>query len=149
MLTDLRSYGATHVIDRHAADQEQQIRALVGDELVYAFDAVNLDHSLGIGCLSDSKTGTLACILPGQVEAARFAHKKAGYAEKFTQGQIHNQPALAAAFASCLPTWLAEKKITAVPWEVLEGLDPAKVNAVLDGYRDGKAPSKQVHVHLS
>ncbi|MCJ1317817.1 hypothetical protein MMC15_003144 [Xylographa vitiligo] len=146
---DLRSYGATHVIDRHAADQEQQIRALVGDELVYAFDAVNLDHSLGIGCLSDSKTGTLACILPGQVEAARFAHKKAGYAEKFTQGQIHNQPALAAAFASCLPTWLAEKKITAVPWEVLEGLDPAKVNAVLDGYRDGKAPSKQVHVHLS
>ncbi|MCJ1284004.1 hypothetical protein MMC26_003335 [Xylographa opegraphella] len=146
---EIKSYGATHVVDRHAPDAEQQIRALVGDDLLYAFDAVNLDHSLGVRCLSDSKRGTLACILPGQVDAELFAHKTAGYDEKFTQGQIHNQPALAAVFATCLPMWLEQRKIRAVPWGVLDGLDPAKVNAVLDGYRDGKPPPKQVHVHVS
>ncbi|MCJ1402735.1 hypothetical protein MMC11_005956 [Xylographa trunciseda] len=146
---EIRRYGATHVVDRHAADAEQQIRAVVGDELVFAFDAVNLDHALGVACLSDSKRGTLACILPGEVEAALFAHKTAGFEERFTQGQIHNQPALAAEFAHWLPVWLEQGKIRAVPWEVLEGLDPGKVNAVLDGYREGKAPPKQVHVHVS
>ena len=37
----LHDFGATHTVDGEAADVEDQIRALVGDELLYALDTVN------------------------------------------------------------------------------------------------------------
>ena len=145
---DLRSYGATHVLDRHAADVADQVRGIVGDELVYAFDAVNLDHTLGISLLSSSKKGTLACIVPKMAPVGEVGEKKAGYEDKFTQGQSHNQPELGEKFWRCLPQWMAEGRIRSTGWEVSEGLDAEKVNGVLDRYRDGKEVPKQVHVHL-
>ncbi|MCJ1467863.1 hypothetical protein MMC07_006488 [Pseudocyphellaria aurata] len=145
---ELRSYGATHVIDRHAADVEQQIRNIVGDDLIYAFDAVNTDHTLGVSVLSGSKQGTLACIVPGKPEGD-VGLKAAGYRDLFTQGKAHAQPELCRQFWTALPVWMAEGKIKATAWTVLEGgLDSGKVDAVLDSYRDGNWPKKQVHVHL-
>ncbi|ERF73023.1 hypothetical protein EPUS_07117 [Endocarpon pusillum Z07020] len=149
--SDLRSYGATHIIDRHAADDDvaAQIRSLVGDELVYAFDAVNVDHTLGVRCLSNTKRGTLACIVPGKVDEASLAGaKKAGFDDKFIQGQSSNQPQLGRKFWDWLPVWMREGRVRSTGWTVLEGLDPVKVNAVLDAYRDNRWPEKQVHVHL-
>jgi len=146
--TELRFYGATHVINRYADDVEKQIRNIVGDELIYAFDAVNVDHTLGVSVLSNSKKGTLACIVPGKAEAEKVGAKAAGYDDKFVQGQSHNQPELGAAFWKYLPGWMSEGKIKATAWDVLEGLDCETVNAVLDDYRDGRQPPKQVHVQL-
>ena len=146
---ELRRYGATHVIDRHAEDQEEQIRAIVGDELIYAFDAVNVDHTLGISILSNTKKGTLACIVPGKAETPeKIGKKEKGFEEKFVQGQSHNQPELGAKFWKALPGWMEEGKVKATGWDVLEGLDAGKVNEVLDTYRDGRVPPRQVHVHL-
>lgn len=145
---DLCSYGATHIIDRHAPDVVARVRALVGDSLVYALDAVNVDHTLGVSLLSSSCRGTLACIVPKMVDIGDVGEKKAGYEDKFVQGQSHNQPALGAKFWKWLPVWMKEGKIKATGWDVLEGLDAGKVNSVLDAYRDGNIPSKQVHVHL-
>lgn len=145
---ELRSYGATHIIDRHAADGAQQIRDLVGDDLIYAFDAVNTDHTLGVTVLSGSKQGTLACIVPGKPEGD-VGVKSAGFKDLFVQGQAHAQPQLCRQFWTALPGWMAEGKIKATAWEVLDGgLDSGKVDAVLDLYRDGNPPKKQVHVHL-
>lgn len=145
---ELRRYGATHIVDRYAENAEQQIRAIVDDDLVYAFDAVNVDHTLGVSLLSNTKKGTLVCIVPGQAAADKVGKKAAGYQEKFTQGQSHNQPELGAKFWKWLPVWMTEGKVKATAWDVLEGLDADKVNNVLNAYRDGKPPSKQVHVHL-
>ena len=145
---DLRTYGATHVLDRHANNIVDQVRGIVGDELVYAFDAVNVDHTLGISLLSSSKKGTLACIVPKMAPVGEIGEKRAGYEDKFSQGQSHNQPELGKRFWQCLPEWMAEGRIRSTGWEVLEGLDAGKVNEVLDRYRDGKEVPKQVHVHL-
>lgn len=146
---ELRQYGATHVIDRHAENQQGETRAIVGDELIYAFDAVNVDHTLGISMLSNTKKGTLACIVPGKAEQAeKIGKKEKGFEEKFVQGQSHNQPELGARFWRALPGWMAEGRVKATRWDVVKGLDAAKVNEVLDTYRDGKVPPRQVHVHL-
>ncbi len=43
-------------------------------------------------------------------------------------------------------------KIRSTGWDVLEGkgleVNREKINQVLDTYRDGGVPPKQVHVHL-
>ncbi|MCJ1389436.1 hypothetical protein MMC18_002293 [Xylographa bjoerkii] len=112
---DIKSYGATQVINRHADDQEKQIRAIVGDDLIYAFDAVNLRPHARDQLPVEHAEGNAGVHPPGQVDAEEFEHKKAGSEEKFMQAQIRYQPTLTAVFATCLPTWLEQKKIKAVP----------------------------------
>ena len=145
---DLRSYGATHVLDRHATDIADQIRKIVGDELIYSFDAVNVDHTLGVSILSNTKKGTLACIVPKMAPLREVGEKKAGYEDKFTQGQSHNQPELGKKFWEHLPRWMEEGKIRSTGWDILKGLNADGVNEVLDRYRDGKEVRKQMHVHF-
>ena len=144
----LKSYGATDVIDRHGSDVEKDIRAVVGDDLVYAFDAFNLDHTLGASILSSTKKGTVACLIPGKADESKIGEKKAGYADIFVSGKSHGQPELATVFWNNLSGWMHEGKIKATGWEVLKGLDADKVNKVLDDYRDNNWPPKQVHVHV-
>lgn len=147
----LLAYGATHVIDRNGTNKEveKRIRDIVGDELVYATDAVNVDHTLGVSILSSHKEGTLSCLVPKMAELGEIGEKKGGYKDKFIQGQSHNDPELGKKFWTHLPRWMEAGKIKSTGWDVIHGLDPDAINAVLDGYRDGKVPPKQVHVHLS
>ncbi|KAF5685451.1 hypothetical protein FDENT_6265 [Fusarium denticulatum] len=58
---NLKAVGATHVIDRRAPDVLGQIRAITGDELIYAVDTVNagLEQEIGVAALSNKKKGTL------------------------------------------------------------------------------------------
>lgn len=146
----LKSYGATHVVDRHGTDKEVEarIRNIVGDDLIYALDAVNLNHNLGLSILSRTKKGTLACIVPGMENKLDFEEKAAGYEEKFIQGQSHNQPELGKSFWEALPGWMEEGKIKATGWSVIDGLRAEKVNEALDVYVAGKVPEKQFHVHV-
>lgn len=147
----LLKYGATHVVDRSASneDVETKIREIVGDELIYAMDAVNVDHTLGLSILSSTKRGILSCIVPAMTKPSEIGEKLAGYEEKFIQGQSHNNPELAKKVWQELPKWMEEGKVKATGWDVIEGLDLDKINGVLDLYRDGGVPPKQVHVHLS
>ena len=145
----LRSYGATHIIDRHAVDVEAQIRAIVGDELIYAFDAINKDFTLAVSVLSNSRRGVLVPMVPGKVEhPEQIGEKRDGYETRWIQGQSHNQPELGRRFWKWLPVWMEEGRIRATGWEVVSGLDAERVNGVLDLYRDGGASRRQVHVHL-
>ncbi|KAJ4221156.1 hypothetical protein NW757_014478, partial [Fusarium falciforme] len=78
----LKSVGATHVIDRLASDALGQIRAITGDELVYAVDTVNagVEQELGVAALSNTKKGTLITLRrpEGDFDAARIGSKTAG-----------------------------------------------------------------------
>ncbi|KAF2848076.1 GroES-like protein [Plenodomus tracheiphilus IPT5] len=156
---ELLAYGATHVVDRNGSKEEVEgrIREIVGDDLIYATDAVNVDHTLGLSILSSTKRGTLSCLVPTMAELGDIGEKKAGYEEKFIHGQSHNDPELAKKLWTHLPRWMEEGKIRATGWDVVNGLDADAINAVLDVYRDGKVPfnqygkvpPKQVHVHLT
>jgi NADPH2:quinone reductase len=148
----LLEYGATHVVDRKGTDAEQaeRIRAIVGDELLYAFDAFNLEHTLGVSVLSSTKKGKLVTLVPGQPDPSKLGEKKAGFEDKFSSGVSHKYPEFSANFWSHLPGLLEEGKIKATGWneDIIKGLDADAVNKVLDDYRDGRWPSAQVHVHV-
>ncbi|PKX97703.1 zinc-binding alcohol dehydrogenase family protein [Aspergillus novofumigatus IBT 16806] len=144
----LRDLGATHVIDREAADVEDQIRAMVGDDLLYAFDAVNggVSHRLALSLLSTTKKGSLATLVRGEADPAIAATKTAGFKKTKVLGVSDLHQELAAKFWRELPGWIENGELRPLDFEVIDGLDAMKVNNLLDDYRDGRAVTK-THVH--
>lgn len=63
----LRGYGATDMIDRHDGDVLARVKECAGDELAYAFDAVNGSEgqSLALDALSHRRKGKLARFVGG------------------------------------------------------------------------------------
>lgn len=149
---ELKSFGATHVIDRHA-DYDTllaRIRDVVGDDLVYAFDAVSMPDELilPLNTLSSSKKGTLVRLLPvGPVDRSKVVGKKAGFEVVDVFGSPHHHPELSAPFWSNLPGYLENGQIKPLAYTVKKGLLASNVNEVLDAYRDGKKVT-QTHIHL-
>ncbi|KAL9081108.1 MAG: hypothetical protein Q9157_000313 [Trypethelium eluteriae] len=150
----LKAIGATHVIDRHTSDAEieKQVRDIVGDDLIYAYDPVGEPKDVGtfqgpsctlaLACLSTTKKGKLATLIPGAVDEKVASTKKGGYQKTFASGMSHKHPDLMIPFWKHLPGWLEKGLITPSDYEVVEGLDAEKVNKFLDGYRDGKPVAK-------
>ena len=68
--------------------------------------------------------------------------KKACYQKSFRAGMTHLNPDLMLPFWERLPQWLEKGLIKPSEFEVVEGLDAEKVDAFLNGYRDGKAVAK-------
>ncbi|RYP56167.1 hypothetical protein DL771_012112 [Monosporascus sp. 5C6A] len=140
---ELREFGATHVINRHA-DRDtivSKIREIVGDDLVYAFDAVNPSEGqiLALRALSSSKGGALARLDPaGQLDESQGGHKSAGYDVRNVFGVLHANPALARGFWARLSAYLEKGKIKPLKYTVVQGLDADVVNEILDRYRNGK-----------
>jgi NADPH2:quinone reductase len=145
---ELKSYGATHVIARQAPDIEEQVRAIIGDELLYVYDTFSEgDISLGVSLLSNSKKGTIAHLLTGGANETVTAQKTAGFEAKRVTGFSHAIPEFGHMFWKQFPDWLESGKITPVKYNVIEGLDADKVNAALDKYRDGKGGARY-HVRI-
>lgn len=150
---ELRSLGATHVVDRHAGYDAvlAEIRGVVGDELVYAYDAINPPEGqlLALNALSGHRRGALARLLPlGPVDEARVVGKKAGFDVRDVFGSTHAHPEVASGFWERATGYLESGKIKPLGYVVKEGgLDAANVNEVLDAYRDGKRVVK-THIHL-
>ena len=149
---ELKSYGATVVIDRHASHEVllERIRAVVGDDLVYAYDAINppADQILALNALSSHTKGLLARLLPlGPVDESKVKGKKAGFEVRNVFGSSHAKPELAKAFWERLPEYLETGKIQPTNFVVKKGLTAENVNVVLDAYRDGKIVTK-THIHV-
>ncbi|KKY38951.1 putative alcohol zinc [Diaporthe ampelina] len=149
---ELKGLGATHVLDRHGGDDAvlARIRDVVGDDLVYAYDAVNdVEHQvLGLNALSSTKKGTLARLLPlGPVDESKVVGKKAGFEVRDTYGSSQGHPELAPDFWERLPGFLEAGEIKPTAYVVKQGLTADNVNEVLDAYRDGK-PVKKTHIHI-
>ncbi|KIW32342.1 uncharacterized protein PV07_03896 [Cladophialophora immunda] len=150
---ELRSYGATDIIDRHASPEEltKRIRDLVGDELLYAYDAINppATQTIAINALSSTKKGRLARLLPtGPVDESQVHAKKEGYELLNTFGSSQAKPDVSRPFWERVPQYLLEGKLKPSAYEVVKGLDVDKVNELLDRYRDGKRVVK-THFHVS
>jgi len=151
---ELKNFGATHVVDRHG-DQEvvlQNIRNIVGDDLIYAFDAYNgpSGQHLAINALSNSRRGALARLVfsRGALDESKIHIKNAGYELKNVLGLSHMKPQVATSFWEHITEYMTQAKIKPLKYTVEWGLDAEKVNEVLDRYREGKAVN-QVHFHLN
>jgi NADPH2:quinone reductase len=150
----LKKWGATHVIDRHGGYDAvlKRIRDIVGDDLVYAYDAVNPPESqhLAINALSNTKKGKLARLIwsRGSLNEASIGEKSAGYELKNIMGASHITQELSAAFWDRIGGYLTEGSIVPLDYVVVKGLDVEKVNEVLDRYRDNK-PVTQTHFRVS
>jgi NADPH:quinone reductase-like Zn-dependent oxidoreductase len=149
---ELKGFGATHIIDRHGESEVVlgRIRAIVGDDLIYAYDAVNPpeEQALAINALSNHIKGALARLRPsGPVDETNIKPKQAGYDVRNVFGMSHVHAVLAKEFWDRVPEFLESGKIKPLGYVVKDGLDPATVNAVLDSYRDGK-PVTKTHIHL-
>ena len=148
----LRDFGATYIIDREAADVEDQIRALVGDDLLYAFDTVNgaysggISHQLALSLLSTTKKGSLATLVRGEADPAIAATKTAGFKKNQILGVSDLHQELAAKFWMELLGWIEKGELKPLDFEVIDGLDAMRVDNLLDDYRDGRAV-KKTHVH--
>jgi NADPH2:quinone reductase len=144
----LKDFGATHVIARQDPDIDSQVRQIVGDELVYVYDAVSAgDYSLAVSILSNTKRGSLVHLVRGGVDKDLLAQKKAGVDDKHIVGFSGAIPEFGKLFWKVFPTWLESGQVKPLPYTVIEGLDADKVNAALDQYRDGKG-SERFHVKL-
>lgn len=150
--SELKGLGATHVLDRHGGDEAvlARIRDVVGDELVYACDAVSppAGQTLALNALSSTKRGTVARLVPtGPVDETKVLGKTAGYDLRDVHGVTFFHRELAAEFWGRLPRYLETRKIIPLEYVVKEGLEADHVNEVLDAYRDGKRVTK-THIHL-
>ncbi|RMD42143.1 hypothetical protein DV735_g2995, partial [Chaetothyriales sp. CBS 134920] len=150
----LLKLGATHVIDRSLPVDEQlkQIRAIVGDDLVYAIDAISHDITLAAAALSNTKQGTVVHLSNVTVDESKIGDKKAGFKYRFSAGASTKPSSiqLAAKVWDALPTWIDQGKILPAPSSTaFDGLDADKTNEVLDKYRDGVPVPDHVHIHLN
>jgi NADPH:quinone reductase len=150
--SELKGYGATHVLDRHGGDDAvlERIKAVVGDDLVYAYDAINPPDGqiLALNALSSHKKGAMARLVPlGPVDESKVTGKKAGFEVRNVFGVSHANPVLTRPFWERLPEYLEAGKIKPTAFVVKQGLEPGNVNEVLDAYRDGGSVTK-THIHL-
>ena len=98
---EIKGYGATHVVYRDSEDVLGQIREIVADDLVYAFDAVNPPEGqmMALDALSSHKKGKLARLLPRPIDESKVNAKKAGFEIKDVFGNSHLMAEL------CTPFW--------------------------------------------
>lgn len=149
---ELKKYGATHVLDRHGdiGDVLNRIRDVVGDDLIYAFDAINppATQILGLNALSSAKKGKMARLLPtGSVDESKVVGKKAGFELINVFGSTQMVPTLCYPFWERAPEFLTSGKMHPLDFVVKDGLTPGNVNEVLDRYRDGERVVK-THIHF-
>lgn len=151
---ELKKLGATHVIDRKLSDDELEdtVRAIVGDDLVMAFDVFNGGDRQTVGArfLSTTKKGTLVSIIgSGSVDASQFREpKKAGYERKSVICNPKGMPEVAAAFWENIVSWVENGDLKPTTWSVIDGLDAKAVNHALDGYNNGETVVKP-HLHIA
>ena len=151
---ELKKWGATHVLDRHGSDDavHARIKSVVGEDLIYVFDAVNDAETLyvGINALSSTRKGTVARLIPLRPhETGKVTKKDEEYEVKNVYGMPHGQ-ALGKGLWENLGGYVEDGRIGPLRYEVAEGvgLNAEKVNEVLDRYRDGKSVV-QTHFRIS
>ncbi|GFF34462.1 zinc-type alcohol dehydrogenase-like protein C2E1P3.01 [Aspergillus udagawae] len=141
---ELKGMGATHVIDRYASHDEilRQIRDVTGDELIYALDTVNVGpaQNLGLAALSNTRKGCLITLNPvdeTETDKALIEKKAAGYDRRLTFGFSALYPEVSMVFWENVVGWLQTGHLRSLRCEFIEGAGPDRINAALDGYRDG------------
>jgi NADPH:quinone reductase len=151
---ELKSLGATHVIDRKLSDDqlEDAVRAITGDELVMALDVYNFGDRQTIGArfLSTTKKGILVSIIrSGSVDESQFREpKKAGYERKPVFCNPKGYPDVAIPFWENIVSWVESGDLKPTTFSVIDGLDAKAVNDALDKYNGDRNVVKP-HLHIA
>ncbi|PHH90657.1 hypothetical protein CDD83_3020 [Cordyceps sp. RAO-2017] len=151
--SEIRSLGATHVVDRSsaAATIVTEIRNVAGDDLLFALDTIQQPDAqfIGVDALSNTKKGKLARLLTqGPVPAEKLSsEKQAGYEVKDVFGSSHAMKDTAAPLWARLTAYVEGGKIRPLTYAVIKGLDVEAINRKLDGYSDGST-SGQCQVQM-
>lgn len=150
---EARALGATHIIDRSKSSSEiaAEVRAIVGEDLVYAFDTINTadNQHVGVEALSNTKKGKLARLVPlGAIDEAKLLSKKeAGYQVLDVLGVSAGKPDIATIFWERVSGWLEDGRVKPTPFNVIKGLNLDEINKILDNYANGTT-SGQWQIHL-
>ena len=150
----LKSLGATHVVDRHQSIDEidVQVRAVVGDDLTLVYDCIGSakgGQTLGAKLLSNSQRGTLAVLVhAGTIDESKIGTKQAGYDRKFIICATKMFKDVSVPFWNNLPTWIENRHLSPTTWQVVDGLDANKINDLLDGYVQDRKTQLKPHVHI-
>ncbi len=150
----LKSLGATTVIDRNQTEEkiEEEIRQTVEDDLIYAVDCVGRGadgQTLGARALSNTKKGSISTLVAaGGIDEARIGAKAAGYLRKPILCLTGKYPDITKSFWDVLPRWIEEGRLKPTTFQVVSGLDPVKIDGVLDSYIKGQGGLKS-HIHIA
>ncbi|KDQ10911.1 hypothetical protein BOTBODRAFT_472210 [Botryobasidium botryosum FD-172 SS1] len=119
----LKRLGATHIFDRSASDLEAQIRAVVRDDLIYAYDAVSAPDTqiLAYSLLSDSRPGRLAVVLDLPKDKSSVPVKPVGTKWNLIYGSTNRWSELSVPFWGKVSEWLETGAITPARVTLLEG----------------------------
>jgi NADPH:quinone reductase len=156
---ELKDYGATKVIDRHGGDEAvlARVKEAVGDDLLYAFDAVNVpaDQLVAVRALSTKHRGSFSRLVRNphvDLEAA-VTENEIGFNVVDVLGGSQVNPEIAAPFWARLEGWMKTGVLKATPYErvyIKKNWSDAesKVNGLLDWYDIG-AKVTRTHFHIS
>lgn len=149
---ELRSMGATHVIDRHSSSIVQQVHEIVGGEegVEYVYDSANFEYELATSLVPKGKESFIAVlhVADDAVERLKAKGKELCTARVVT-GIMNNWVGnpVGDMFWESLGKWVSEGKVRIPGFRVIEGLDVEKVEEALAGYREGKPANVIVHPH--
>lgn len=142
----LKEWGATHVLDRSlpAKELQAQVEGIVGDDLIYVYDTVNVGQAAEIGAsfLSTTKPGRLVVITGGDFDASKVEGKKAGFERKMVYAATWAEPALGKNYWDHVGELIENGDLKPTAYEEIVGLNAEKVNQALEDYNEGKAVVK-------
>ncbi|CAI6335334.1 unnamed protein product [Periconia digitata] len=151
---ELKKYGATTVLDRHGGYEavRARIQAAVGDNLLYAVDAVNTPDGqyVGINALSSSGHGKLSRLRPSAPHDTTNVTREPGTYQVINTTGIPQLRSVGKKQWEHITEYLEARKIFPLKYAIADGvgLNADAVNEVLDRYRDGK-PVVQTHFRIS
>lgn len=140
---ELKSLGATHIIDRHGSDIEirkQISEATEGKGVDKIYDCASWDYTNSVSLLSTERHGTLLILhLPGDIQRV-IDEKKLDIRVEFVLGNRAYMEEQGALFWENLPNWVKEGKLRVGKYQIIEGLDNLeKIEAGLESYSSGQA----------
>lgn len=141
-IEELKELGATHVIDRHASQEqiEKQITEITGGErLEYVYDCVSWDFTFSISLLSETKPSKLLVLHPAEEAETQAKVVRPNAGVMFILGNSDFIQPATKQFWEALPVWIKEKKLAVGRFKVIEGMDLKAIEEGLDSYRDGNA----------
>jgi NADPH:quinone reductase len=154
---EMKELGATHVIDRHGDVDEvlTRVREVVGNDLLYAYDAVNPPSGqvLAARALSTKTRGRLARLVRSpDADLTKLVENDVGFDLINVLGGSQFNTEIAARFWERIEGWMADGSLRATPWQSdffqEDWSDAAdKVNNLFDRYDRGERVVK-MHFHV-
>ncbi|KAH8812111.1 putative alcohol dehydrogenase [Xylogone sp. PMI_703] len=144
---ELRSFGATHVIDRHSESIVSQVHSITGaDGVTHIYDCYNWTFELASSLLSSTQPSQLRTLHSlNEAKIADIKTQSPLCEPKYIVCSSENLHPHTEQFWLRLPTWIVDKKIHPTKFRAINGLNVDDINAALDSYRDGH-PQAQVIV---